>query len=112
MSTEHWQSFQKQQSFKHADSTMPIDSVVLERQRRKQAAGMSSAKSLFCCLSVLVGRPSVSARRNSKKAHRSQQMGFMSNFGNDDDSFGYNFDDEQMSPRVSRRLANDGHNFN
>mmetsp|Transcript_20608 Transcript_20608/g.44769 ORF Transcript_20608/g.44769 Transcript_20608/m.44769 type:complete len:109 (+) Transcript_20608:273-599(+) len=108
MTAEHWQSFQKQQSFRFAESTMPVDAVELERQRRKQS-GLCSVKSLFCCLSVLVGRPSI-REKSSKKRRQSQQMELRS-FENDDDSFGYNFD-EQMSPRVLTRLASTGHNFN
>ena len=104
MTTEHWQSFQKQQSFKFTDSAMPIDAVELERQRRKQS-GFCSAKSLFCCLSVLVGQ---STKAKSTKQRR-QPIEVLRR-EDDDDSFGYNFDD-QMSPRVMTRLATSGHNF-
>lgn len=71
---------------------------------------MCSIKSLVCCLSVLVGKPSI---RNSKKDKQRQQrhIGLMSNYDNDDASFGYNFDDQVMSPRVLTRLAGRGHQF-
>lgn len=102
--SEHWQSFQKQQSFKFVDQGMPIDSAEL----RAKESNMCSVKSLFCCLSVLVGKPTKSGTvKDSKKVRRSQ---IIRNFDNDDDSFGYNFDD-QMSPRVLTRLAAPGHNF-
>mmetsp|Transcript_19129 Transcript_19129/g.31208 ORF Transcript_19129/g.31208 Transcript_19129/m.31208 type:complete len:115 (-) Transcript_19129:134-478(-) len=113
MSTEHWQSFQEQQSFKFAESSMPVYAVEVERQRRKQG-GLCSIKSLFCCLSVLVGRPSNSANKSSKKSKKrrqSQQMEVLRTFENDDDSFGYNFDEQIISPRVLKRLASDGNNF-
>lgn len=87
---------------------LPIDSIEFERRRRRQD-GMCSVKSLICCLSVLVGKPSM---RNSKKEKRRQpQIGLVSNYDNDDASFGYNFDDEIMSPRVLTRLAGKGHHF-
>jgi hypothetical protein len=55
-----------------------------------------------------VGKPTKSGSvKDSKKVRRSQ---IIRNFDNDDDSFGYNFDD-QMSPRVLTRLAAPGHNF-
>jgi hypothetical protein len=63
----------------------------------------------MCCLSVLVGKPSI----RSKKAERQQQrqIGLISNYDNDDASFGYNFDDQVISPRVLTRLAGRGHQF-
>ena len=111
MATEHWKSFQKQQSL-HFTESMPVDSAEYERQRRRQA-GLCSVKSLFCCLSVLVGKPSIGSRRNSsKKRPQSQQMEVLRSWENDDDSFGYNFDEQIPSPRVLTRLAADaGHNF-
>ena len=87
---------------------MPIDSEELERLRRRQT-GLCSVKSLFCCLSVLVGRPS--AIRSAKEPAKRQASYNRRSF-EDDDSFGYNFDDEQISPRVLSRLATGGHNFN
>ena len=90
---------------------MPIDAIELERQRRRQD-GMCTFKSLICCLSVLVGMPSnkSSASKNSKRQSQ-QHVGVVRSFENDDDSFGYNFDD-QMSPRVLTRLSSTtGHNF-
>lgn len=111
MSNEHWQTFQKQQSVKFTDAAMPIDSAELERQRRRQG-GMCSLKSLFCCLTVLVGKPSKSKRAKSSRKRRQsqQQMECFRGHDNDDDSFGYNFD-EKISPRVLTRLASAGHNF-
>ena len=80
---------------------MPVDAVEFERRRRKQG-GMCSIKSLLCCLTVLVGQPSL--RKSSKKKQSQQQpVEFVRTF-EDDDSFGYNFD-EQISPRVMARLA-------
>jgi len=105
---EHWEKFQKQQqSFRFAESTMPIDAAELERQRRRQG-GLCSVKSLFCCLSVLVGRPAIGSK--SSKNQRQSHVGVVRSFENDDDSFGFNFD-EQISPRVMTRLANAGHGF-
>ena len=89
---------------------MPIDAIELERQRRKQG-GMCSVKSVFCCLSVLFGRPPAYASGSSEKRRPSKRTKVSRMFENDDDSFGYNFDD-QISPRVMTRLASDGHNFN
>mmetsp|Transcript_9322 Transcript_9322/g.16860 ORF Transcript_9322/g.16860 Transcript_9322/m.16860 type:complete len:112 (+) Transcript_9322:150-485(+) len=111
MSEEHWQSFQKQQSYKFAESRMPIESAEVERQRRKQEGLLCSVKSLFCCLSVLTGRPIVGGNKRSKNSRQSSQMEVSRKFERDDDSFGYNFD-EQISPRVMTRLASGGHNFN
>ena len=82
---------------------MPVDAVEFERRRRKQG-GMCSIKSLVCCLTVLVGQPSL--RKSSKKKQSQQPVEFVRTF-EDDDSFGYNFD-EQMSPRVMTRLAGAG----
>eukprot|EP01083_Nonionella_stella_P014014 39403_1 len=104
MSSEHWQTFQKAQSFKFPDTSMPIDSAEAERQRRKQG-GICSVKSLFCCLSVLVGKPASGGKRSNKRRQSQQQMDIYRNYQNDDASFGYNFDEPQMSPRVSTRLA-------
>ena len=105
--TEHWQTFQKSQNIKFSDN-LPIDSVEFERRRRRQDS-LCSIKSLMCCLSVLVGK---SSNRNGKEKQRRQtQIGLISNFDNDDASFGYNFDDEIMSPRVLTRLAGKGHHF-
>mmetsp|Transcript_3639 Transcript_3639/g.9255 ORF Transcript_3639/g.9255 Transcript_3639/m.9255 type:complete len:105 (+) Transcript_3639:373-687(+) len=103
MTTEHWQSFQKQQSFK-IDSTMPIDAALLEKQRRKQS-GLCSAKSIFCCLSVLLGQSSTRPKNSNKRRQSVEVL----RKDDDDGSFGYNFD--EMSPRVSTRLASSGHNF-
>mmetsp|Transcript_24529 Transcript_24529/g.52416 ORF Transcript_24529/g.52416 Transcript_24529/m.52416 type:complete len:112 (-) Transcript_24529:246-581(-) len=110
MSEEQWQSFQKQQSLKLAESSMPVDSADLERRRRKQEGLECSVKSLFCCLSVLCGRPSIRVKKPSKNRRQSQRMEVLRRVAKDDDSFGYNFDD-QISPRVLTRLARDGHNF-
>jgi len=38
-------------------------------------------------------------------------MEVLRTFENDDDSFGYNFDEQIISPRVLKRLASDGNNF-
>ena len=89
MGTEHWQSFQKRQAT-FAESGLPVDAVEFERQRRKQG-GLCSVKSLFCCLSVLVGRP-MHTSKSSVKRRYSQQGEVLRMFENDDDSFGYNFD--------------------
>lgn len=109
MSMEHWQSFLRNQSVKFSDN-LPVDSVELERRRRRQD-GICSIKSLFCCLSVLLGKPSI-RDSSSKSAQRRQQsqVGIIVNYDNDDASFGYNFD-EHMSPRVLTRLAGRGHHF-
>ncbi|KAL3822334.1 hypothetical protein ACHAXA_002649 [Cyclostephanos tholiformis] len=106
MSGEHWQRFQKQERARLAESSMPIDAVELERLRRRQN-GLCSVKSLFCCLSVLVGKPSAlrSAKGTTKRQTYRRSL-------EDDDSFGYNFDDEQISPRVLSRLATGGHDIN
>lgn len=106
---EHWHKFQKSNSIKFSDN-LPIDSVEYERRRNRQES-MCSIKSLVCCISVLVGKPSI--RNNKKKKQRQQQrsIGLMSNCDNDDASFGYNFDDQVMSPRVLTRLAGRGHQF-
>ena len=108
MSMEHWQKFHKNQSL--VDASLPVDSVEYERLRRRQD-GVCSVKSLFCCLSVLIGKPSM-RQSNAKKNRQTQQqqMEWSRSFENDDDSFGYNFDD-QMSPRVLTRLADKGHCF-
>lgn len=109
MSREHWQSFQRQQqqSFRYAESSMPIYADELERQRRKQD-GLCSLKSLFCCLSVLVGRRPAGGKEVSRNNRRRQahqyQMEVLRSHENDDDSFGYNFD-EQLSPIVLTRLT-------
>ncbi|KAL3791805.1 hypothetical protein HJC23_002436 [Cyclotella cryptica] len=109
MSMEHWQTFQRNQSIKFSDN-LPVDSVEFERRRRRQD-GICSIKSLFCCLSVLVGKPSIRNTSNkSAKRKRQPQVGIIVNYDNDDASFGYNFD-EQMSPRVLTRLAGRGHHF-
>jgi hypothetical protein len=109
MSGEHWERFQKQERARLAESAMPIDAIELERLRRRKG-GMCSVKSLFCCLSVLVGKPSTVRAKGSTKRQPSFQR---RSFENDDASLGYNFDDEQMiSPRVLSRLATGGHNFN
>jgi len=102
---EHWQTFQKSQSV----DNLPIDSVEFERRRRRQD-GMCSIKSLVCCLSVLVGNPTT---RNRKKDTQCQQrhIGRISNYDDDDNSFGYNFNEQIMSPRVLTRLADKGHHF-
>ncbi|KAL3781565.1 hypothetical protein ACHAW5_002574 [Stephanodiscus triporus] len=105
---EHWARFQKQERARLAESAMPIDAVELERQRRRQS-GLCSVKSLLCCLTVLVGKPSTGRAKDTLKRPASYHR---RSFENDDDSFGYNFDDEQISPRVLSRLANGGHNFN
>jgi hypothetical protein len=110
MSAEHWQTFQKQQSFRYGE--MPVDAAELERLRRKQG-GLCSVKSLFCCLSVLVGRPaatSTTRAKNPKRRYRQQEV--VRSNENDDDSFGYNFDEQLSSPRVMTRLAGSDHNFN
>ena len=109
---QHWSSFQKQQNCRLASLDLPIDAEEFERQRRKQD-GMCSVKSLFCCLSVLIGRPSLRNSANNRSQQRSQQqqqhVGMVASYENDGDSFGYNFD--TTSPRVLTRLANNGHNF-
>lgn len=131
MSAEHWQTFQKQQSqsFRYGlgDScNMPVDANELERLRRKQS-GLCSVKSLFCCISVLVGRPltttttaksssktknTSTSRRRRRRLQQQKQQQVVRFYEKDDDSFGDNFD-EQMSPRVMTRLAtSSGHNFN
>jgi hypothetical protein len=91
---------------------MPVDANELERLRRRQG-GLCSVKSLFCCLSVLVGRPATATSRTKPtKGGRRRQQEVVRSYENDDDSFGYNFD-EQISPRVMTRLAtSSGHNFN
>lgn len=101
--SQKWQTLQKQQSCKFAESSMPIHSEELERQRRKEG-GVCSVKSIFCCLSVLAGGALFQAKESNRRQSR------LRNLENDDNSFGYNFD-EQMSPRVLTRLANDDHNF-
>jgi hypothetical protein len=91
---------------------MPVDANELERLRRKQGGLLCSVRSLVCCLSVLVGRPPLTTSRskNSKSSRRQQEV--VRSYENDDDSFGYNFD-EQISPRVMTRLATSSdHNFN
>ncbi|KAL3757520.1 hypothetical protein ACHAWU_010152 [Discostella pseudostelligera] len=101
MSAEHWQNFQKQQSSRHGYGDMPVDAAELERLRRKQG-GLCSVKSLFCCLSVLVGRPPTSREKNSKR----RQQEIVRSFENDDDSFGYNFDEQISGDRYDRLCAN------
>ncbi|KAL3780252.1 hypothetical protein ACHAWO_010546 [Cyclotella atomus] len=106
--TENWHSFQKSNSIKFSDN-LPIDSVEFERRRRRQD-GMCSIRSLVCCISVLVGNPSIRSKKE-KQRQQQRQIGLISNYDNDDASFGYNFDDQVMSPRVLTRLAGRGHQF-
>ena len=92
---------------------MPINIEEVERQRRRHES-ICSVKSLFCCLSVLVGKHSYTNKSSlSKKRKKRQTQHHVVRSFEDDDSFGHNFDDdEQMSPRVMTRLSSvRGHNF-
>lgn len=109
MSGEHWNGFKSVRLAGLDDTPMPIDAVELDRRRR----GTSSIKALFCCLSVLVGKPAIGSAKD-REAKRQAAAGMAPRHQSHDDdnaSFGYNFDDP-MSPRVLSRLASGGHNFN
>jgi len=100
MSVEHWQRFQKSQTCRFSDPSLPVDSVEYERRRRRQD-GMCSVKGLFCCLSVLFGKNSAKSTTSKQKTRQSKHqlhLGYFRDF--DDDSFGYNFDNN-LSPRQS-----------
>ena len=98
MSTEHWRSFQKQQqqhqSMRHSEM-MPINIEEVERQRRRHDS-ICSVKSLFCCLSVLVGKHSYTKSSLSKKRKKRQTQHHVVRSFEDDDSFGHNFDDDEQ----------------
>ena len=110
MSGEHWNRFQASRLAGLDDTPMPIDAIELDRRRRREGRGTSSIKALFCCLSVLVGKPAIGGAKD-REAKRQAAAPRHQSHDDDDASFGYNFDDP-MSPRVLSRLASGGHSFN
>ena len=114
MSGEHWNGFKSVRLAGLDDTPMPIDANELDRRRRREGREMSSIKALFCCLSVLVGKPAIGGAKDREAKRQAAERGMAprhQSHYDDDASFGYNFDDA-MSPRILSRLASGGHNFN
>lgn len=96
VSAQHWQNFVSSSSPRFDSANLPVHAVEYERQRRKQ----ESWKSIFCCLKMLVGK---SPRTNNNTADVRRRQARQSNVAllrsnNTDDSFGYNFDENQNQP--------------